>query len=368
MAKRDYYDILGVNKGSSASEIKKAYRKKAVKFHPDKNPDDKKAEEKFKEAAEAYEVLSDGDKKARYDQYGHQAFEGGGFGGGGSMNMDDIFSQFGDIFGGGGGFGGFGSQRQRVAKGSNLRIRVKLTLEEIANGVEKKVKVKRKRQADGVSYKTCSTCNGTGQVTRITNTILGRMQTASTCTACRGSGQIIDKRPSNSDSQGFVIDEETVSIKIPAGVVDGMQLKVTGKGNASAGNGISGDLLVAISEESHPTLQREGDNLHYDLYVSLSEAILGSSIEIETVTGKVRLKIEAGVQSGKILRLRSKGIPNINGYSRGDLLVHINVWTPKTLSKEQKSFFEKMKNDEHFSPKPESSDKSFFEKVKDMFS
>jgi molecular chaperone DnaJ len=368
MAKRDYYDILGVNKGSSASEIKKAYRKKAVKFHPDKNPDDKKAEEKFKEAAEAYEVLSDGDKKARYDQYGHQAFDGGGFGGGGSMNMDDIFSQFGDIFGGGGGFGGFGSQRQRVAKGSNLRIRVKLTLEEIANGVEKKVKVKRKRQADGVSYKTCSTCNGTGQVTRITNTILGRMQTASPCTACGGSGQIIDKRPSNSDSQGFVIDEETVSIKIPAGVVDGMQLKVTGKGNASAGNGISGDLLVAISEESHPTLQREGDNLHYDLYVSLSEAILGSSIEIETVTGKVRLKIEAGVQSGKILRLRSKGIPNINGYSRGDLLVHINVWTPKTLSKEQKSFFEKMKNDEHFSPKPESSDKSFFEKVKDMFS
>lgn len=368
MAKRDYYDILGVNKGSSASEIKKAYRKKAVKFHPDKNPDDKKAEEKFKEAAEAYEVLSDGDKKARYDQYGHQAFDGGGFGGGGSMNMDDIFSQFGDIFGGGGGFGGFGGQRQRVAKGSNLRIRVKLTLEEIANGVEKKVKVKRKRQADGVSYKTCSTCNGTGQVTRITNTILGRMQTASPCTACGGSGQIIDKRPSNSDSQGFVIDEETVSIKIPAGVVDGMQLKVTGKGNASAGNGISGDLLVAISEESHPTLQREGDNLHYDLYVSLSEAILGSSIEIETVTGKVRLKIEAGVQSGKILRLRSKGIPNINGYSRGDLLVHINVWTPKTLSKEQKSFFEKMKNDEHFSPKPESSDKSFFEKVKDMFS
>tara|TARA_B100000497_G_scaffold97034_1_gene109095 strand:- start:863 stop:1987 length:1125 start_codon:yes stop_codon:yes gene_type:complete len=374
MAKRDYYDILGINKAASASEIKKAYRKKAIKFHPDKNPDDKNAEEKFKEAAEAYEILSDGDKKARYDQYGHQAFEGGGFGGGGSMNMDDIFSQFGDIFGGNGGgggfggFGGFGGQRQRVVKGSNLRIRVKLTLEEIANGVEKKVKVKRKRQADGVSYKTCSTCNGSGQVTRITNTILGRMQTASPCTVCGGSGQIIDKRPSNSDSQGFVIDEETVSIKIPAGVVDGMQLKVTGKGNASPGNGVSGDLLVAITEESHPTLQREGDNLHYDLYVSLSEAILGSSIEIDTVTGKVRLKVEAGVQSGKILRLRSKGIPNINGYSRGDLLVHINVWTPKTLSKEQKSFFEKMKNDEHFSPKPESSDKSFFEKVKDMFS
>tara|TARA_B110000093_G_scaffold23653_1_gene22401 strand:- start:1842 stop:2972 length:1131 start_codon:yes stop_codon:yes gene_type:complete len=376
MAKRDYYEILGINKGASGPEIKKAYRKMAIKFHPDKNPDDKTAEDKFKEAAEAYEVLSDGDKKARYDQYGHQGFEGGGgFGGGRNMNMDDIFSQFGDIFGGGGGggggfggFGGFGGQRQRVVKGSNLRIRVKLTLEEIANGVEKKVKVKRKRQAEGVSYKTCSSCNGSGQVTRITNTILGRMQTATPCTACGGTGQSIDKRPSNSDSQGFVVEEETVSIKIPAGVVDGMQLKVTGKGNAAPGNGVSGDLLVAITEETHPTLQREGDNLHYDLYVSLPDAILGSSIEIDTVTGKVRLKIEAGVQSGKILRLRGKGIPNINGYNRGDLLVHINVWTPKTLSKEQKSFFEKMKTDEHFLPKPESSDKSFFEKVKDMFS
>ena len=371
MAKRDYYDTLGIQKGASATEIKKAYRKMAVKFHPDKNPDDKSAEDKFKEAAEAYEILSDPDKKARFDQYGHQAFEGGGGRGSGHMNMDDIFSQFGDIFGGGGGggFGGFGGgQRQRVMKGSNLRIRVKLTLEEIANGVEKRVKVKRKTQAKGVTYKTCSTCNGQGQVTRITNTILGRMQTASPCNACGGTGQSIDKRPSNSDAQGFVTEEETVSIKIPAGVVDGMQLKVTGKGNAAPGNGISGDLLVAITEETHPTLQREGDNLHYDLYVSVPEAILGDSIEIDTVTGKVRLKIEAGVQSGKILRLRGKGIPNINGYSRGDLLVHINVWTPKTLSKEQKTFFEKMKSDEHFSPKPESSDKSFFEKVKDMFS
>ena len=225
MAKRDYYDILGINKGASAAEIKKAYRKMAVKFHPDKNPDDKTAEDKFKEAAEAYEILSDPDKKARFGQYGHQAFEGGGFGGGGGMNMDDIFSQFGDIFGGGGGgFGGFGGgQRQRVMKGSNLRIRVKLTLEEIANGVEKKVKVKRKMQAKGVTYKTCSVCNGQGQVTRITNTILGRMQTASPCNACGGTGQSIDKRPSNSDSQGFVVEEETVSIKIPAGVVDGMQ-------------------------------------------------------------------------------------------------------------------------------------------------
>jgi molecular chaperone DnaJ len=370
MAKRDYYEILGVNKNASASEIKKAYRKMAIKYHPDKNPDDKAAEEKFKEAAEAYEVLSDADKKARYDQFGHQAFEGGGFGGGG-MNMDDIFSQFGDIFGGafgGGGFSGFGGQRHRVVKGSNLRIRVKLSLEEIATGVEKKIKVKRKIQAKGVTYKTCGTCNGTGQVTRVTNTILGRMQTAAPCNVCGGAGQVLDQKPSGADAQGLTVSEETVSIKIPAGVVDGMQLKVSGKGNAAPGNGIAGDLLVAISEEVHPSLQREGDNLHYDLYVSLPDAVLGSSVEINTVTGKVRLKIEPGVQSGKILRLRNKGIPNINGYSQGDLLVHINVWTPKTLSKEQRQFFEQMKDDEHFIPNPKSSDKSFFEKVKDMFS
>jgi len=375
MAKSDYYQTLGISKNATAAEIKKAYRKKAIEFHPDKNPDDANAEAKFKEAAEAYEVLSDDNKKARYDQFGHQAFEGGGgFGGGGrgGMNMDDIFSQFGDIFGGGGGFsgfgGGFGGQQQRRVKGSNLRIRVKLTLEEIANGVEKKIKVKRKVQAEGTTYKTCSTCNGSGQVTRVTNTILGRMQTASPCTTCGGAGQSIDKKPSGADGQGLIVKEETISVKIPAGVVDGMQLKVSGKGNDAPGNGIAGDLLVAIEEKEHETLQREGDNLHYDLYVSLPDAILGASKEIDTVTGKVRIKVEAGLQSGKILRLRGKGIPSINGYGKGDLLVHVNVWTPKTLSKEQKQFFESMKEDEHFSPKPEQSDKSFFEKVKDMFS
>ncbi|WP_299889323.1 molecular chaperone DnaJ [uncultured Lacinutrix sp.] len=372
MAKKDYYETLGLSKGASASEIKKAYRKKAIEFHPDKNPDDATAEAKFKEAAEAYEVLSDENKKARYDQFGHQAFEGGGGFGGGGMNMDDIFSQFGDIFGGGfggGGFSGFGGgQRQRRVKGSNLRIRVKLTLEEIANGVEKKIKVKRKIQAEGTTYKTCSTCNGSGQVTRVTNTILGRMQTASPCTTCGGAGETIDKKPSGADNQGLKVSEETISVKIPAGVVDGMQLKVSGKGNDAPGNGIAGDLLVAIEEQNHDTLQREGDNLHYDLYVSISDAVLGTSKEIDTVTGKVRIKIEAGLQSGKILRLRGKGIPSINGYGKGDLLVHVNVWTPKTLSKQQKEFFENMKDDEHFSPKPEQSDKSFFEKVKDMFS
>lgn len=371
--KEDFYDILGITKSATAAEIKKAYRKKAIEFHPDKNPGDPKAEEMFKKAAEAYEVLSDPNKKARYDQYGHQAFEGGGFGGGG-MNMDDIFSQFGDIFGsafgGGGGFGGFGGfgGGQRSIKGSNLRIRVKLTLEEIAHGVEKKIKVKRKKQAPGTTYKTCTTCGGHGQVTKIQNTILGRMQTSATCGTCRGAGQVIDQKPANADLDGMIASEETVSIKIPAGVVDGMQLKVSGKGNDAPGKGIAGDLLVAIEEAPHEFLQREGDNLHFDLYISFSEAALGTSKEIDTVSGKVRIKIEPGAQSGKILRLRSKGIPSINGYGTGDLLVHVNVWTPKTLSKEQKDFFERMKSDEHFIPKPEKEDKSFFEKVKDMFS
>lgn len=373
--KEDYYTILGVDKGASQAEIKKAYRKKAVKFHPDKNPDNKEAEHQFKEAAEAYEVLGNAEKRARYDQMGHAAFEGARGFGGHHMDMDDIFSQFGDIFGsafGGGGFGGFGGfsageSGQRQMKGSNLRIRVNLTLEEIANGVEKKIKVKRKIKAAGTTYKTCHTCHGTGQVTRISNTILGRMQTASPCPTCNGIGQIIDKKPKGADAQGMINKQQTISIKIPAGVVDGMQLKVSSKGNEAPGNGIPGDLLVAITEKEHESLKRDGDNLHYDLYISIPEAILGSSKDIQTVKGKVRIKVEPGVQSGKILRLRNKGIPSINGYGKGDLLVHVNVWTPKTLSQEQKNFFESMKGDENFEPNPEKSDKSFFEKVKDMF-
>lgn len=373
MAKQDYYDILGVGKSASASEIKKAYRKMAIKYHPDKNPDDKEAEEKFKQAAEAYEILSDDNKRARYDQYGHAAFEGGqgGFGGGG-MNMEDIFSQFGDIFGGafGGGFGGFGGGRgQARVKGSNLRIRVKLSLEEIANGVEKKVKVRRKIQADGVSYKTCTSCNGTGQQMRVTNTILGRMQTATTCGSCQGTGEIINSKPNGSDAQGLVVKEETVSIQIPAGVTDGVQLKVGGKGNEAPGkNSISGDLLVLIEEIPHEHLKREGTNIHHDLYISLSDAILGASKEVETVTGKVKIKIEAGTQSGKILRLKGKGLPSIERYGNGDFLIHINVWTPQELTKDQRQFFEKMRDNDNFEPNPQQSDKSFFEKVKDMFS
>ncbi len=377
--KQDYYEILGVDKSASAAEIKKAYRKKAIKYHPDKNPDDKSAEEKFKKAAEAYEVLSDDNKKARYDQFGHAAFENGGAGaggfggfGGGGMNMEDIFSQFGDIFGGHSGFGGFsggGSRRSARVKGGNMRIRVKVTLADIANGVEKKVKVKRKVQADGATFKTCTTCNGQGQVMRVTNTILGRMQTATTCPTCHGAGQSLDHRPKGSDTNGMIQKEETVSIKIPAGVSDGIQLKVTGKGNEAPGkNSVPGDLLVVIEETEHATLTREGMNLHYDLYINYSEAVLGASKEIETVTGKVKIKIDSGTQSGKILRLRGKGLPSIERYGTGDLLVHINLWTPQNLNKEQKSFFEKNLKEDNFTPNPSKSDKSFFEKVKDMFS
>ncbi len=371
--KKDYYEILGVTKSSTTVEIKKAYRKKAIENHPDKNPGNKAAEERFKEAAEAYEVLSDPDKKARYDQFGHAAFEngGGGYGGfsGGGMNMEDIFSQFGDIFGGhfGGGFGFGGGSRQARVKGSNLRIRVKLELEDIINGVEKKVKVKRMVKAKGVTYKTCSTCKGTGNVTRITNTILGRMQTASTCPACKGAGKVVDHRPAGADAQGMVYKEETIPINIPPGVTDGVQLKVSGKGNEAPGNGIPGDILVVIQEVPHKKLKREGTNLHYDMYISFSEAAMGTNKEIDALSSKVRIKIEEGTQSGKILRLRGKGLPSLEGYGRGDLLVHINVWTPQKLSREQRDFFTRMKDDQNFIPDPSEKEKSFFEKVKDMF-
>lgn len=369
MAKRDYYEVLGVSKSASAEEIKKSYRKLAIQYHPDKNPDNKEAEEKFKEAAEAYEVLSNPEKRQRYDQYGHAGMGNqGGFGGGG-MSMDDIFSQFGDIFGGAfGGFGSFGGGgRGSMNRGSNLRVRVRLNLEEMVNGVEKKIKIKRAVAADGVTYKTCDSCQGQGQVYRVTNTILGQMRTATACPKCQGAGKIIDKKPASVAADGLERKEETISVRIPAGVSDGVQLKVAGKGNAGPMGGAAGDLLVVIEEEEHPHLKRDGHNLHYDLYISIPDAILGATIELPTVGGKAKIKIEPGTQSGKILRLKGKGLPSLDGYGKGDQLIHINVWTPQNLSSEQKKAMEKWRTDDHFSPKPGKNDRSFFERVKEMF-
>lgn len=369
--KKDYYEVLGVGRSADEAEIKKAYRKLALKYHPDKNPDDKEAEEKFKEAAEAYEVLSNAEKRARYDRFGHSGMggaSGGGYGGGG-MNMEDIFDQFGDVFGGA--FGGFGGGRSsggsRMTRGTNLRVKIKLTLEEIATGVKKKIKVNKLVNAEGVTYKSCGQCNGSGRVLRVTQTFLGHMQTQSTCPACNGTGKLIDKRPADSDSQGLKRQEEVIEIDIPAGVEEGMQLSVTGKGNAGPFNGIPGDLLIVIEEVDHTFLRRDGEHLHYDAYVSFMEAVLGESIEIPTVSGKAKIKVEPGTQSGKMLRLKGKGLPNIQGYGSGDLFVHINVWTPTKISKEEKEILEKLKSSDNFMPKPEDRDKGFFQRVKDMF-
>lgn len=365
--KRDYYEILGLNKGATESEIKKAYRKLALKYHPDKNPDDKTAEDKFKEAAEAYEVLSNADKKNRYDQYGHAGMGGqGGFGGG--MNMDDIFSQFGDVFGGAFGGGGHrGGGGSRTVRGTNLRVKMKLTLEEISEGVKKKIKVNKLVNAEGVTYKNCQTCNGSGRITRVAQTFLGAMQTQSVCPTCQGAGKMIDKKPADSDHNGLKRQEEVIEIDIPAGVEEGMQLSVTGKGNAGPFNGIAGDLIVVIEELAHETLRRDGDNLHYDAYINFVDAVLGESIEIPTINGKAKIKIEPGTQSGKMLRLKGKGLPSVQRYGTGDLFVHINIWTPTKVSKEEKELLEKLKASENFTPNPDGSEKGFFQRVKDMF-
>jgi molecular chaperone DnaJ len=369
--KRDFYEILGVSKGASAEEIKKAYRKVAIQFHPDKNQGNKEAEEKFKEAAEAYEVLSDSDKRAKYDRFGHSRGNGG-YGGEHHMNMEDIFSQFGDVFGGGGGspfdsFFGGGSSRKRQRKGSNLRIKLKLTLEEIANGVEKKIKVNRLTQAEGVTFRTCPACQGAGQTRKVVNTMLGQMVSTATCPSCNGAGQTIDKKPSGVDSSGLISKEEVISIKIPAGVADGMQLSMSGKGNDAPGGGIAGDLLILIEEQEDNQLKRDGNNIIFDLHISFIDAVLGTSVEVPSIGGKVKIKIEPGTQSGKILRLRGKGLKDINGYETGDQLIYINVWTPKKLSAEEKAKLESLRNSPNFEPQPDASDKGFFERMKEFF-
>lgn len=374
--KRDYYEILGISKTATPEEIKKAYRKVAIQFHPDKNPDNKEAEEKFKEAAEAYEILSNPDKRAQYDRFGHSRPGGGGFSGSGNMNMDDIFSQFGDIFGGGGSggspfdsfFGGGGSAGgRRGRKGSNLRIKLKLSLEEIANGVEKKIKVNRLVRAEGVTFKTCATCQGTGQLKRVVNTMLGQMVSATTCSTCDGSGQVINHRPAGVDNSGLVSKEEIISVKIPAGVGGGMQLSMSSRGNEAPGGGGAGDLLILIEEQEDQHLKRDGNNLIYDLHISFIDAALGTSVEVPSVGGKVKIKIDAGTQSGKVLRLRGKGLKDVNGYETGDQLVYINIWTPKRLSAEEKAKLEDLRHSANFVPQPDANEKGFFERMKEFF-
>ena len=382
MAKRDYYEILGVSKGASKDEIKKAYRKTALKYHPDRNPDDKSAEEKFKEAAEAYEVLSDDQKKARYDRFGHAGMGGGAGGFGGSMNMEDIFSQFGDIFGEGSPFDSFfgGSGRRRSSgsgtRGSNLRVKVKLTLEEIANGVQKKIKVKKHINCDGCSgtgakdsnsFQTCNSCNGTGVVRRVSNTILGQMQTTSTCPSCKGEGKVVTAKCSKCRGEGRSYGEEIIHIDVPAGVTEGIQLSMNGKGNAGVRGGSAGDLIINIEEIPHEELKRDGQNVIFDLYLNFADAALGTSIEVPTIGGKAKIKIPKGTQSGKLFRLQGKGLPNLNGYGKGDQLIDVNIYTPTKLSVEETSLLEQLRESENFHPTSKERGKGFFDKMKDYF-
>ena len=385
MAKRDYYEVLGVQKSASADEIKKAYRKLAVKYHPDKNPGNKEAEEKFKEAAEAYSVLSDADKKAKYDKFGHAGVDGagpdfsGGFG-----NLNDILNDlFGGAFGGGfGGFGGFGGgfgggqRRERVYRGRDIRVRVKLTLEEIARGVEKEISIEKnvpcpdcggRGARNSSDIKTCPACNGTGQVQRVVNSFLGQTVTYSTCQQCGGEGKIISNPCHTCNGTGLVRQRESIKVKIPAGVEAGMQMTVQGEGHAAKNNGINGDLLVVIEEQEHPDFRREGSNLLYTKVISVVDAMLGCEVEIPCLDGKQKIRVEPGTQSGTVTRLRGKGLPSVNSYGTGDLYVKIAVWIPKKLTKEEKALFESIRQNESLKPNPTKDDKSFFEKLKDLF-
>ena len=388
MAKRDYYEVLGVDKGASAEDIKKAYRKMAIKYHPDKNPGDKEAEEKFKEAAEAYSVLSDADKKARYDQFGHAGVEGAGpdFSGGfGNLNdiLNDLFGgAFGSGFGGFGGFGGgFGGQRgqrqQRVYRGRDIRVRVKLTLEEIANGVEKEISIEKnvpctecggKGAKNNSDIKTCPACQGTGQVQRVVNSFLGQTVTYSTCQQCGGEGKIISNPCRSCNGTGLVRKRETIKVKIPAGVEAGMQLTLQGEGHAAKNNGINGDLLVVIEEQEHANLKREGNNLYYTKVISVVDAMLGAEVNIPCLDGEYKIKVDPGTQSGEVVRLRGRGLPSVNGYGgTGDLYVKIAVWIPKKLEKDDKAAVEALRGKSSFTPNPSKEDKSFFDKIKGLF-
>jgi molecular chaperone DnaJ len=385
MAKRDYYEVLGVDKNATADDIKRAYRKLAVKYHPDKNPGNKEAEEKFKEAAEAYSVLSDSDKKMKYDQFGHAGVDGagpdfsGGFG-----NLNDILNDlFGGAFGGGfGGFGGFGGgfgggqRRERVYRGRDIRVRVKLTLEEIAKGVEKEISIEKnvpcpdcggRGARNSSDVKTCPGCNGTGQVQRVVNSFLGQTVTYSTCQQCGGEGKIISNPCHTCNGTGLVRQRETIKVKIPAGVEAGMQMTVQGEGHAAKNNGINGDLLVVIEEQEHPDFRREGSNLLYTKVISIVDAMLGCEVEIPCLDGKYKVKVEPGTQSGTVVRLRGKGLPSVNSYGTGDLYVKIAVWIPKKLTKDEKALFESMRHNDSIVPNPTKEDKSFFEKLKDLF-
>lgn len=382
--KRDFYEILGVDRGASADDIKKAYRKLAIKFHPDKNPDDPTAEDKFKEAAEAYSVLSDENKRQRYDQFGHAGVggaSGGGAGGfGGGFTMDDIFSQFGDIFGDSSPFGDIfgrqGGNGRRVRKGSDLRIKLKLNLEEVANGVEKKIKVKRhvtcntcggNGAKNGTSLTNCNGCNGTGQVRKVVSTMLGQMVSTATCPTCNGDGKIISERCDSCAGEGRLLQDDLITLNIPGGVAEGMQLSMSGKGNVPARGGVAGDLLIVIEEEEDALLKRDGNNVVYDMHLSFIDAALGTSVEIPTIDGKARINIESGTQAGKILRLKGKGVKDLNGYGKGDQLVHINVWTPQQLSSDERATLESLRHSPNFQPKPGKNEKGFFDKMKDFF-
>ncbi len=382
--KRDYYEILGVSRNAAQEEIKKAYRKVAMNFHPDRNPGDKASEEKFKEAAEAYEVLSDADKRRRYDQYGHAGVSGnGGFGGGG-MRMEDIFTNFGDVFSDLGGspfeafFGGGGGRgsRGRGVRGSNLRVTIPLTLSEVSKGAQKTIKVKKyvtcstcdgSGAKDKQSFQSCSTCKGSGVVRRVSNTMLGQMATTTTCPTCHGEGQIVTVKCNTCHGDGRVYGEETIDVNLPAGVADGMQLSMSGKGNAGERGGAAGDLIIMIEEEAHEELTRDGNNIVYELYISFADAALGTSIDVPTIDGKARIKIKPGTQAGEIFRLKGKGVPNVNSYGTGDELIHVNVWVPKEVTKDEQAILEKLRHSDNFKPHPGKNEKNIFEKMRDFF-